>query len=77
MLQGRINRIRLLWVNRDNPKEVNNISNIPYVIFSTFWKYELIMGEQNKLYAVTKQTNSFQSGWKKCVNVKKALSPVN
>ena len=77
MLQGRINRIRLLWVNRDNPKEVNNISNILYVIFSTFWKYELIMGEQNKLYAVIKQTNSLTSGWKKCVNVKKALSPVN
>ena len=41
MIQGRIERVRLLWVNRENPNEVN--SNLKHLnsFFSTFLNYEL------------------------------------
>ena len=42
MIQGRIERVRLLWVNRENPNEVNsNLKHLYLAFFSTFLNYEL------------------------------------
>ena len=41
MIQGRIERVRLLWVNRENPNEVNTNLKHLYSFFSTFLNYEL------------------------------------
>ena len=49
----------------------------PVFIFSTFLNYELKLENHKNWFAVTKQSNSLKTGWKRCVYWNRLLSLAN